>query len=451
MAFGNRFHAAVHYCAGYGRYNEGNRSADQKAVALLLEDQEVHEGKDSREYAHNPGSKLRFGYRQVADHLAALAVHGEEVCFALPVGAQEPYREHSVFRLVGPDLLALLADIDAVVVFDRAFECGAERADCSVVCAFAAFFLADVVLVGQIAGHVFHAEGPHFLVVEGLDGVHQVVGHLCGGVDGDLAEAHRALSVDVIVLLPDDLFIACAAAVFFDSFVLRAAFHFTGEHPERHVNALDLLDVVVGLEGFGEEKPSFVIFLEGTDCLFLVHFEGNYIVRTVYAREFPGDDRGISAIRAFRRRCRLVADQLRAASRAVVSTHMSRVAPPAGSIRSAKSPRRPGGAGSPARSRRCSLRRSFCLVRLLVCLSICCRCTLDLVRVERFDLLCGVSAAAVFAFQLANLPVKTQRPRTGRALVNSDLFCHIHSPFCCLLLSRCSPIGKKCLNSRQAP
>ena len=117
-----------------------------------------------------------------------------------------------------------------------------------------------------------------------------------------------------------------------------------------------------------------------------------------------------------RRRGRLVADQFRAAGRAVVSAHVGRVAPPAGSsIRTA------GSSGSSARCRRSSSCSRFGRSRLLMCLSIRRRCALILVRIQRFDFLCSVSAAAVFTFQFPDIPVKFQRPCAGRALINCDL------------------------------
>ena len=119
---------------------------------------------------------------------------------------------------------------------------------------------------------------------------------------------------------------------------------------------------------------------------------------------------------------------------------MSRVAPPAGSIRSAKSPRRTGSTGGPSSTKRTGSCR-FSRLRFLVRLSICCRRALILVRVERLNFLRGVSAAAVFAFQLSYLSVKTQRPRTRRALVNCDLLCHVHPPFRCRLLIRSAPLS----------
>ena len=60
MAFGHRFHAAVHDRSGYGCSDEGNGAADQKAVALLLENQEMHKRKYRGKDADDPGSKLSF-------------------------------------------------------------------------------------------------------------------------------------------------------------------------------------------------------------------------------------------------------------------------------------------------------------------------------------------------------------------------------------------------------
>ena len=62
-------------------------------------------------------------------------------------------------------------------------------------------------------------------------------------------------------------------------------------------------------------------------------------------------------------------------------------------------------------------------------------------RIEGFYLCDFKAAAAVFAFQLSYLSVKTQRPRTRRALVNCDLLCHVHPPFRCRLLIRSAPLS----------
>ena len=232
------------------------------------------------------------------------------------------------------------------------------------------------------------------------------------------------------MLLPDDLFVARAAPVLFDGLILRAAFHFTGEHPERHIDALDLLDVVVGLEGFGKKKSSFVVFFERADRLLLVYFEGDHIVRAVHACELSGDDRRISAVGAARRRSSLVTDQFRAAGRAVVGAHVRCVAPPTGNRVCTA-----GSSGSLRRSRSCR----FSLSRFLVRFCICRRCALILICIQCFDFLCSVSAAAVFTFQFPDIPVKFQRPRTGRALVNCDLLRHDRPPFCCRHLNRYAP------------
>ena len=236
----------------------------------------------------------------------------------------------------------------------------------------------------------------------------------------------------VIVFSGDDLFVADAPLVFLVSFVLGASFNPAGEHPERNVDAFDLLDVVLGLEGGREKLPSLVVLLEGVHGLLLVDLKGNHVVRAVDTRKFARDHRRVAAIGTAGRRGRVVADQLGAAVRAVIGAHMRRVTAPAGGrarIPGSLSRRRTLARLScrrlRSRLRRGSVRRVCLFLRFFVRLS----GSLIFLSVDCFDLFGRVSAAAVVAFQLADLTVKMKRSGTGRALVCCGFLCHFRSPF----------------------
>ena len=283
----------------------------------------------------------------------------------------------------------------------------------------AALLLGDVVFVGQVAGHILHAEGPHFLVVERLDGIHQVVRHLCGGVHRYFVKAHAALSMYVKKLRADNFLIAGSSPLLLAGLVVRGAVHLAGEHPEWHIDALDLLNVVIGGKRSRQQLSAFVILLERLDRLLLVYLERDQIIRPVHAREFARDHGGIAAVGAAGRRRRIVADQLCAAAGAVIGAHVGRIAPPA-AVRCCFR----GHAGSRCFRRCLFFRGGRFLLRFLVAF----HSALVLFLVERLDFLGGIGAAAVVALELADLAIIVKGARTGRALINGDLFCHSLPP-----------------------
>ena len=329
MTSGHRLHAAGHDRSRDRRRKNTDRSTDHHTVFAVFECQEIHKREQHRKNTADPCCQLAFRDRQVTDHLAALPVHGKLVSFALPVGAQKPDRQHAVFRSLRLDLLTVPSDFDVVVIANSAGHRCFERVDSPVVRALSALLFGDVVFVGHKAGHILHRERPQLPVVKRLDGIHEIVGHPGRGIDRDLLKSHLPLSVNVKIFTPHDLFIAGTASVFFIGVIFRLSFHFSGVQPERDIDTLDLFDVMIRCERRRKKLSSFIVVLERADRLLFVHFEGDDEVRPVHAGELPGNDSGISAIRAARGRRCFIADKFSAAGRAVVSAHVRRFASPA--------------------------------------------------------------------------------------------------------------------------
>ena len=184
--------------------------------------------------------------RQVADELAGLAVHGEEKALAVPLRAQQP---HGHERIV--DLAAVERD---VLAFDRAGGVvaagvllhqlhGARFA--AAVRAIGAVLHGNVILVGEEAGQIRRGKGLELLVVEGLDGVHVVVGHLARGVHRHALEPHRARAAHIIMVRDGHVFTGGGVAAHLGAVAADIDLRAAVVEPEGDVDALDLLDVVL--------------------------------------------------------------------------------------------------------------------------------------------------------------------------------------------------------------
>lgn len=103
---------------------------------------------------------------------------------------------------------------------------------------------------------------------------------------------------------------------------LHAALGFTVEEPEGNVDALQLFDLVVGAEGFGEEALFSIVFFQSGDGILLFQAEGENIVRPQGAGKLTGNDRRVAAVDAGGGGGRFVADEFRAAGGADIGTQL---------------------------------------------------------------------------------------------------------------------------------
>ena len=92
--------------------------------------------------------------------------------------------------------------------------------------------------------------------------------------------------------------------------------------PERHVNALDFLDVVVRGEIVGQQRLSAVVLLQGRNGRIAVELEGDDVIGLEDVGQLAGNDGVVAAVRAAGDRCHLVDHQLSAARGAVVGPHV---------------------------------------------------------------------------------------------------------------------------------
>ena len=144
--------------------------------------------------------------------------------------------------------------------------------------------------------------------------------------------------------------IALAAGHRPGAFVGDVALGAAAEEPERDVDALDLLDMVLRGKGLGQKGLFLVMLFEGGDGVGLAEAEGDDIVRFLRAGQAAGDDRGVAAVGAAGRGGRCVADELRAAGRAGIELCIpsSAQSPPSGAVQAPSSPSGAAAASSAA-------------------------------------------------------------------------------------------------------
>ena len=212
-----------------------------------------------------------------------------------------------------------------------------------------------------------------------------------------------------------DLIVARGVAAAARGLVLGRARGLAVEHPERDVDALDLLHVVLVCELTREERLSLIVRLEGLNCVVLRELEGQDEVWLEAAGELAGDDAGVATVGAGGRGGRFVADKLRAARRAGVALHA-------------------GGVLSPVTAKigcvpAFGLRLLLLLRGFLVGGLLCFGGLLFLFGKERLNFGDFVACAAVVAGELAGRAVKVQWARTGGALIVRYLSWHIFPLF----------------------
>ena len=208
---------------------------------------------------------------------------------------------------------------------------------------------------------------------------------------------------DLLALLgaggADDI-VALAVALADLGFVSAPGLHPAIVEPEGHIDALDLLDVVAVLEGFGEEGLALIILFQIFDGRFLVHLEGDDVLRLELAGKLSAQHGGVAAIGAGGGCCLGAADQLCAAGGAGSAAEAS---------------------GLPLSPDRAIGRSLFGCFGGLVCLCL-------LLAVEGLYLCDIVGRAAVITAELAAGAVEPQWAGTGRALVIRGVFCHRSAP-----------------------
>ena len=167
---------------------------------------------------------------------------------SLPFRAEKPDRHHCVFRLLTANLFFVGNRRDAGIAPHSVPQGVLGSLAGAFSRAFSALFGADVVFVGQESGHVGEGKLRDGPVVKGLYAVHQVIGHLGGGVHRDPGKADGSLAVDRIVLGTCDLVFSLAEDLVLAGFVPAPGIYMTAVEPERDINALDFLQMVVVTE-----------------------------------------------------------------------------------------------------------------------------------------------------------------------------------------------------------
>ena len=318
---------------------------------------------------------------------------------------QHPDRQQRVLHLAAADADGLRLRGAGGIAGDGAAQGAFAAGFAAGIGAGSALFDAHVVLIGQEARQIRVGEGLEGLIVERLDGVHVFVRHFARGIDGDLFERDGARAADKVVLRVGHVVIALAAGHRPGAFVGDVALGAAAEEPERDVDALDLLDMVLRGKGLGQKGLFLVMLFEGGDGVGLAEAEGDDIVRFLRAGQAAGDDRGVAAVGAAGRGGRCVADELRAAGRAGIALH-----PVFGPV--AALGRGPGALVAVRCCggfiRRGGLGRGLCVFALI----------------EGFDLVDGVARSAVVALQPSGRAHEMQGAGTGGALIVGDLICH---------------------------
>ena len=135
-----------------------------------------------------------------------------------------------------------------------------------------------VVAVGDVAGHIRDRERAQRVVVKRLDGVHVAVGHLGRSVDGYALKRDIAPAVGVVVVGGRD----GAIGFLSHGLVGRIKAHFAvnagAVEPKRHVNTLDLVDVVAGDKALGQQDLALVVFLKGGQDVVAPEFKRDHQV-----------------------------------------------------------------------------------------------------------------------------------------------------------------------------
>lgn len=136
------------------------------------------------------------------------------------------------------------------------------------------------------------------VVVKRLDGVHVAVGHLGRSVDGHALKRDIALAIGIVVVGGRD----GAVGFLGHGLVGRVKVHFAvnagAVEPKRHVDTLDLVDVVAGDKALGQQDLALVVFLECGRDVVAPELKRNHQVGREVARELAGRHGGVAAVRA---------------------------------------------------------------------------------------------------------------------------------------------------------
>ena len=278
----------------------------------------------------------------------------------------------------------------------------------------AAFTVGDrnIVLIREKAGEIRRGKRLEFGIVVGLNGIHMRVRHPARSVHRHLFKGHRTVAADLEMVGLRDLPIAGAENARARRVVARMALRLTVEHPEGDINALDLLDLVLGGKRSRQEGLVFIVPPERIDRVLAAELEGQNIVRPQRPGKLPRHDGRVAAVRAGGRGGVRIADELRTAGRTGIGLHPGGIRAPVGAH----------GAGVPRAAVVAALRGGIRRFKRLGGLCF-------LFPIQRLDLCNGVRAAAVIAFQFPGRAGIVQRPGAGRALVVGHLCRHRHSSF----------------------
>ena len=196
----------------------------------------------------------------------------------------------------------------------------------------AAFAVGDrnVVFIREKAGEVRRGKRLELGIVVGLDGIHMCVRHPARSVHRHLFKGHRAVAADLEMVGRCNLPIAGAENARARRVVARVALRLAVKHPEGDVDALDLLDLVLGGKRAGQKGLVFIMPLERMDRVLAAELKGQNEVRLQRPGELSRHDRRVSAVRAGGRGGVRVADELRTARGAGIGFHPGGVRAPVG-------------------------------------------------------------------------------------------------------------------------
>ena len=203
-----------------------------------------------------------------------------------------------------------------------------QRLPTAFVRAAAALLDGNIELIREKSGQIGGRKRLQTGIIKRLDGIHIIIRHLARCIHRHAAERQRTRALHLVKAGLGDFRVSVTEHARGRCHVIRAAFGFAVKQPERHINAAQLLDMVIIAEQLGQQQLSLVMLLERGNRILLAQLERQYVVRLENAAELLGNDGRVAAVRARGRRCGLLADQLRTAGRTAVYAHLVRICAP---------------------------------------------------------------------------------------------------------------------------
>ena len=234
---------------------------------------------------------------------------------------QHPHRQQRLLDLGERHLGVHVGRVNLVVAGDGIAQLVGKRVLHAAHRAMAACVGVLVVALGGEAGQVSHRERGQLVVVERLDGVHMLVGHLRRTVGRDARELRRALAPRVVHMGFRNLVFALAPGAYVARLEGALAAGRPVVEPERHVHALHMGDAVLRGEFLRKELLALVILGKRLLGGGLVQLERDDKVGLCGVHERAGRHGLVAAVGAFLDGGGGVGRQLRAARRAQVAAH----------------------------------------------------------------------------------------------------------------------------------